>query len=103
MEDAIFLFLGKLELLLHFFPFWVLWLLLQLSFTHEKTKRNIKGKEAEFFLLMHHLNMLLQVFISIALILGDGLYNFLKILFFTIRSIFAGTKNKNNRNGKRGT
>lgn len=31
---------------------------------------------------------------SIALILGDGLYNFLKILFFTIRSISIRLNNK---------
>ncbi|KAM7504909.1 hypothetical protein LguiB_003813 [Lonicera macranthoides] len=36
-----------------------------------------------------------KVFISIALILGDGLYNFLKILFLTMRSIHA-TMNKKN-------
>ncbi|GAV89613.1 OPT domain-containing protein [Cephalotus follicularis] len=36
-----------------------------------------------------------KVFISIALILGDGLYNFLKILFVTARGIHA-TLNKNN-------
>lgn len=35
-----------------------------------------------------------KVFISIALILGDGLYNFLKILFFTIRSISIRLNNK---------
>ncbi|GAB4826134.1 Metal-nicotianamine transporter ysl3 [Ancistrocladus abbreviatus] len=35
-----------------------------------------------------------KVFISIALILGDGLYNFLKILLFTISSIHARLKNK---------
>ncbi|XVF53326.1 hypothetical protein PTKIN_Ptkin05aG0090500 [Pterospermum kingtungense] len=34
-----------------------------------------------------------KVFISIALILGDGLYNFLKILFFTARSIHTRVKN----------
>ncbi|OMO95068.1 Oligopeptide transporter OPT superfamily [Corchorus capsularis] len=34
-----------------------------------------------------------KVFISIALILGDGLYNFLKILFFTARSIHIRVKN----------
>ncbi|GMI75587.1 YELLOW STRIPE like 3, YELLOW STRIPE LIKE 3 [Hibiscus trionum] len=33
-----------------------------------------------------------KVFISIALILGDGLYNFLKILFFTARSIHTRVK-----------
>ncbi|MBA0740379.1 hypothetical protein Gogos_013581 [Gossypium gossypioides] len=36
-----------------------------------------------------------KVFISIALILGDGLYNFLKILFFTARNIHAKLKNSN--------
>lgn len=35
-----------------------------------------------------------KVFISISLILGDGLYNFLKILFFTIRSISIRLNNK---------
>ena len=35
---------------------------------------------------------MLQVFISIALILGDGLYNFLKILYFTARSMHARAK-----------
>lgn len=37
----------------------------------------------------------MQVFISIALILGDGLYNFLKILLFTATSMHAKMKNKN--------
>ncbi|KAF8379955.1 hypothetical protein HHK36_027421 [Tetracentron sinense] len=36
-----------------------------------------------------------KVFISIALILGDGLYNFLKILYFTTRSIHGRLNNKN--------
>ncbi|OVA20654.1 Oligopeptide transporter [Macleaya cordata] len=35
-----------------------------------------------------------KVFISIALILGDGLYNFLKILYCTSRSIHARLKDK---------
>ncbi|KAF9602252.1 hypothetical protein IFM89_026337 [Coptis chinensis] len=35
-----------------------------------------------------------KVFISIALILGDGLYNFLKILFYTTRSIRMRSKAK---------
>ncbi|KAL3524439.1 hypothetical protein ACH5RR_017273 [Cinchona calisaya] len=35
-----------------------------------------------------------KVFISIALILGDGLYNFLKTLFFTGRSIQAALKKR---------
>ncbi|GAB2265020.1 Metal-nicotianamine transporter ysl3 [Dionaea muscipula] len=38
-----------------------------------------------------------KVFISIALILGDGLYNFLKILFFTTRSIYFRINNKDIR------
>ncbi|XP_044461801.1 metal-nicotianamine transporter YSL2-like [Mangifera indica] len=38
-----------------------------------------------------------KVFISIALILGDGLYNFVKILFFTARSIHARVKNKSTK------
>uniref|UniRef100_A0A7C9EQ94 Uncharacterized protein n=1 Tax=Opuntia streptacantha TaxID=393608 RepID=A0A7C9EQ94_OPUST len=36
-----------------------------------------------------------KVFISIALILGDGLYNFLKILLFIIRSLHERLKEKN--------
>ncbi|KAG6426600.1 hypothetical protein SASPL_110826 [Salvia splendens] len=36
-----------------------------------------------------------KVFISIALILGDGLYNFLKTLFFTVRSMHSAFNNKN--------
>lgn len=36
-----------------------------------------------------------KVFISIALILGDGLYNFLKTLFFTGRSIYIAINKKN--------
>lgn len=36
----------------------------------------------------------LQVFISIALILGDGLYNFVKIIYFTSRSMYASMKQK---------
>ncbi|KAL6291711.1 hypothetical protein ACE6H2_009221 [Prunus campanulata] len=36
-----------------------------------------------------------KVFISIALILGDGLYNFLKILYFTGTSIHTKMNNKN--------
>ncbi|KAI0499828.1 hypothetical protein KFK09_018036 [Dendrobium nobile] len=35
-----------------------------------------------------------KVFISIALILGDGLYNFLKILAFVARSMHARSRNK---------
>lgn len=33
-----------------------------------------------------------KVFVSIALILGDGLYNFLKIMYFTSRSMYAGLR-----------
>ncbi|KAL2457720.1 Metal-nicotianamine transporter YSL3 [Abeliophyllum distichum] len=36
-----------------------------------------------------------KVFISIALILGDGLYNFLKTLFFTIRSMYTALNKRN--------
>ncbi|XP_042511614.1 metal-nicotianamine transporter YSL3-like [Macadamia integrifolia] len=36
-----------------------------------------------------------KVFISIALILGDGLYNFIKTFIFTSRSIFAGLNKRN--------
>ncbi|XP_019195404.1 PREDICTED: metal-nicotianamine transporter YSL3-like isoform X2 [Ipomoea nil] len=38
-----------------------------------------------------------KVFISIALILGDGLYNFLRTLFYTSRRIFAAMNKKNSR------
>ncbi|KAG8654913.1 metal-nicotianamine transporter YSL3-like [Manihot esculenta] len=38
-----------------------------------------------------------KVFISIALILGDGLYNFVKILYFTANSIRARAKTNNSR------
>ncbi|KAJ6376199.1 hypothetical protein OIU77_001045 [Salix suchowensis] len=44
-----------------------------------------------------------KVFISIALILGDGLYNFLKILYFTARSMHARAKvNKLKTGGLKG-
>ncbi|KAK2992783.1 hypothetical protein RJ640_023296 [Escallonia rubra] len=36
-----------------------------------------------------------KVFISIALILGDGLYNFIRILYFTGRSMYATMRKKN--------
>ncbi|XP_031496750.1 probable metal-nicotianamine transporter YSL9 [Nymphaea colorata] len=36
-----------------------------------------------------------KVFISIALILGDGLYNFVKILAFTVRNLCSQLKNRN--------
>ncbi|KAK0593260.1 hypothetical protein LWI29_033754 [Acer saccharum] len=36
-----------------------------------------------------------KVFVSISLILGDGLYNFLKILFYTARSIHSRVKSEN--------
>ncbi|KAI6672484.1 hypothetical protein NL676_000390 [Syzygium grande] len=38
-----------------------------------------------------------KVFISISLILGDGLYNFLKILFFTAQNIYARMNKKNSK------
>lgn len=41
----------------------------------------------------------LQVFVSIALILGDGLYNFLRILYFTATNIHARAKNGNLKTG----
>ncbi|KAL0317957.1 UNVERIFIED_CONTAM: Metal-nicotianamine transporter YSL3 [Sesamum angustifolium] len=36
-----------------------------------------------------------KVFISIALILGDGLYNFIKTIFFTVRSMYYAFNKKN--------
>ncbi|GKV04012.1 hypothetical protein SLEP1_g16230 [Rubroshorea leprosula] len=36
-----------------------------------------------------------KAFVSVALILGDGLYNFLKILCFTLINIYGRSKNKN--------
>lgn len=42
---------------------------------------------------------MLQVFISIALILGDGLYNFLKILAITAKNITDRLKHKNIKKG----
>ncbi|KAL5567703.1 hypothetical protein UlMin_024278 [Ulmus minor] len=59
----------------------------------------IKGLKGEWFpeslseSSMRSLNGY-KVFISISLILGDGLYNFLKILFFTVANIRAQMKNK---------
>lgn len=44
--------------------------------------------------------MCLQVFISIALILGDGLYNFLKVMYLTTKSICARMKKKNRKTCK---
>ncbi|XP_042048843.1 metal-nicotianamine transporter YSL3-like isoform X3 [Salvia splendens] len=44
-----------------------------------------------------------KVFISIALILGDGLYNFLKTLFFTARSMHSAFNNKNIKTGGEAT
>lgn len=41
----------------------------------------------------------LQVFVSIALILGDGLYNFLRILYFTATNIHARAKKSNLKTG----
>ncbi|KAH9780276.1 metal-nicotianamine transporter YSL3 [Citrus sinensis] len=40
-----------------------------------------------------------KVFISIALILGDGLYNFLRILYFTATNIHARAKKSNLKTG----
>ncbi|KAK4488381.1 hypothetical protein RD792_004142 [Penstemon davidsonii] len=36
-----------------------------------------------------------KVFISIALILGDGLYNFIKIMFFTTKSMYSSFNRRN--------
>lgn len=41
-----------------------------------------------------------KVFLSIALILGDGIYNFTKILISTILNVLERMKKKNNKNGK---
>jgi len=41
-----------------------------------------------------------KVFLSIALILGDGIYNFTKILICTVLNVHERIKNKNNKNGK---
>lgn len=44
-----------------------------------------------------------KVFLSIALILGDGIYNFIKILVATIVSVIdrmKSSKSKNHKNGK---
>ncbi|MQL79552.1 hypothetical protein Taro_011997 [Colocasia esculenta] len=38
-----------------------------------------------------------KVFIAIALILGDGLYNFFKVLFFTVRSMHLKSRGKGSR------
>lgn len=41
-----------------------------------------------------------QVFLSIALILGDGLYNFAKIMFITLSSMLSRYKQKKSKTGK---
>lgn len=41
-----------------------------------------------------------KVFLSIALILGDGIYNFTKILICTVLNVHDRIKSKNNKNGK---
>lgn len=46
--------------------------------------------------------MVVQVFISISLILGDGLYNFVKILSCTARSIHSRHRAKGHKIGKKG-
>ncbi|XP_061370185.1 metal-nicotianamine transporter YSL3-like isoform X1 [Gastrolobium bilobum] len=40
-----------------------------------------------------------KVFISIALILGDGFYNFVKIMYFTATNIHASMKRRNHKTG----
>lgn len=42
-----------------------------------------------------------KVFLSIALILGDGIYNFIKILVASILSVHERLKSKNHKDGKR--
>lgn len=42
----------------------------------------------------------LQAFICIALILGDGLYNFVKIIVFTIKNLIEKSNLKNSKKGK---
>ena len=54
-------------------------------------------------LISHYFPFIMQVFISIALILGDGLYNFLKILFFTVRNIHNRVRNSNLKTCKSAT
>lgn len=41
-----------------------------------------------------------KVFVSIALILGDGIYNFTKILISTVLNVNERMRSKNNKNGK---
>ncbi|KAF7816653.1 Metal-nicotianamine transporter YSL3 [Senna tora] len=61
----------------------------------------IRGLEGEWFpkniseSSMKSLNGY-KVFISIALLLGDGLYNFFKVLYFTAANILAKMKRRNN-------
>jgi hypothetical protein len=43
---------------------------------------------------------MMQVFISIALILGDGLYNFIKIIYFSALNFQACMKKRNHNAGK---
>lgn len=52
------------------------------------------------YTITRHFWLTMQVFVSIALILGDGLYNFLKILVFTGRSIYTALNKKNSRTSK---
>lgn len=40
-----------------------------------------------------------KVFVSIALILGDGIYNFTKILISTVFNVHERMRSKNNKNG----
>lgn len=49
-----------------------------------------------FFLTFSHS----QAFICIALILGDGIYNFTKIILKTVMSMLDKSKQKNAKNGK---
>lgn len=38
----------------------------------------------------------MQVFISISLILGDGMYNLIKIILITVREMYRASSQKNN-------
>lgn len=78
--------------------------------------KSLNGYIANTFILCYSLSLIIfflkqnkkfhfhmQVFISIALILGDGLYNFLKTLFFTVRSMHGAFNKKNLKAGEHET
>lgn len=51
-------------------------------------------------ILLMFISFISQAFLTIALILGDGLYNFAKILIFTSRSLYDKSKSKKIGRGK---